>query len=256
MPFLRSFRRADEPTGIAEWSSSIQPTGAVAKIPLPARPAPYQSIPLNEIFGVELEGGREERHNQGGGEGADGTPDGVREEDPGDDTNTSRHGEADRASDVSGGPAWDDALVDGVDACAVGDDGRRMTRPKRNRSPQAGGPRQPRPKRSGRARSGRENVVVLESLGKYYDDVLVSLEYDKPALAAIRALPDWSRYWDPEFHVWRINPGYAARLAAALRRLGYTVWWATKDPQPGAALSWSKSDPAQLTRPTGRNRMV
>jgi hypothetical protein len=53
--------------------------------------------------------------------------------------------------------------------------------------------------------------------------VLVSLRYDKRAVFAIRALPPWARHWDATSKVWRIHPGYAERLAAALRGLGYTV---------------------------------
>jgi hypothetical protein len=66
-------------------------------------------------------------------------------------------------------------------------------------------------------------VVCFEHLGEYYDDVLVSLEYDKLVVAAISALPVWAGRWDTNFKVWRIHPGYADRLAADLRHLGYTV---------------------------------
>jgi hypothetical protein len=53
--------------------------------------------------------------------------------------------------------------------------------------------------------------------------VLVSLKYDERAVTAIRALPPSTRHWDATSKVWRIHPGYAEQLAAALRRLGYTV---------------------------------
>jgi hypothetical protein len=75
--------------------------------------------------------------------------------------------------------------------------------------------------RSGRRRE--DLVVLFEHLGKYYDDVLVSFEYDKCAVAAIKALPSGAGYWDATFKVWRIHPGYADRLAADLWSLGYTV---------------------------------
>jgi hypothetical protein len=69
-----------------------------------------------------------------------------------------------------------------------------------------------------------ENVDVwFEHLGEYYDDVLVSFEYDEPAVAAIGALRSWDGWWDADFKIWRVNPGYAERLAAELRSLGYTV---------------------------------
>jgi hypothetical protein len=66
-------------------------------------------------------------------------------------------------------------------------------------------------------------TVWFEHLGEYYDDVLVSLKYDKRAVAAIRALPPWAGHWDATSKVWRIHPGYAEQLAATLWRLGYTV---------------------------------
>jgi hypothetical protein len=65
--------------------------------------------------------------------------------------------------------------------------------------------------------------VWFERIGQYYDDVLVSLEYDKPAVTAVRALPDWARHWDDESGVWLIHPGYAERLADVLSSLGYTI---------------------------------
>jgi Helix-turn-helix domain len=73
-----------------------------------------------------------------------------------------------------------------------------------------------------------ENVAVwYERLGDNFDDVLVSVKYDKRAVSAIRmlleALPEWAGWWDADSKVWRIHPGYAERLAASLRRLGYTV---------------------------------
>ena len=80
-----------------------------------------------------------------------------------------------------------------------------------------------RPRRRQRADRRSENVVVFERLGQYYDDVRVRLEYDKPAVTAIRALPDWARHWDEESGVWRIHPGYAERLADVLSSLGYTI---------------------------------
>jgi hypothetical protein len=66
--------------------------------------------------------------------------------------------------------------------------------------------------------------VRFERLGQYYDDVLFTLEYDKRAVAAIRALPQWARYWDATSNVWRIHPGYSERLAVDLRHFGYTVY--------------------------------
>jgi hypothetical protein len=77
-----------------------------------------------------------------------------------------------------------------------------------------------RPRRGG----GRceDFVVLFEHLGEYYDDVLVSFRYNQRIVAAIRALPSGAGYWDATFKVWRIHPGYAERLATALRGLGYT----------------------------------
>jgi hypothetical protein len=66
-------------------------------------------------------------------------------------------------------------------------------------------------------------TVWFEHLGEYHDDVLVSLAHDEPAVAATRALLSWTGWWDADFQVWRVNPGYAERLAADLRDLGYTV---------------------------------
>ncbi|ORJ57788.1 hypothetical protein [Mycobacterium simiae] len=67
-------------------------------------------------------------------------------------------------------------------------------------------------------------AVLFEHLGHDYDDVLVNVEYnDEPAVAAIVALPLWARWWDSTFKTWRIHPGYADRLAASLRSLGYRV---------------------------------
>jgi hypothetical protein len=69
-----------------------------------------------------------------------------------------------------------------------------------------------------------ENLDVwFEHVGEYFDDVLVTLEYNERAVAAIRALPQWAWHWDATSNVWRIHPGYAERLAASLRSLGYTV---------------------------------
>jgi hypothetical protein len=82
-----------------------------------------------------------------------------------------------------------------------------------------------------------ENLTVwFEHLGEYYDDVLVSFEYDEPAVAAISALLSWDGWWDVDFQVWRVNPGYADRLAAALRDLGYTVRCPTKAAKGDEAL--------------------
>ena len=88
-----------------------------------------------------------------------------------------------------------------------------MTKPKR------------RPRRGCGARKRTENFVVwFEHIGAYYDDVLVSLRYDKRAVAAITGLPSWAGWWDPDFQVWRIHPGHAEPLAAGLQDLGYTIW--------------------------------
>ena len=113
-----------------------------------------------------------------------------------------------------------------------------MTKPKRSRSQRLGG--------------RRENLVVwYERIGEYYDDVLVTLEYDERAVAAIRALPHWAQHWDATSNVWRIHPGYARRLVAALRQLGYTVCggWSSMESQTGAALSSSEGNVPQLARP-------
>jgi hypothetical protein len=64
----------------------------------------------------------------------------------------------------------------------------------------------------------------FEYVGLDYDDVLVTLEYDERAVAAIRALPRWARRWDGSAKVWRIHPGYSERLAVDLRHCGYTVY--------------------------------
>jgi hypothetical protein len=109
-----------------------------------------------------------------------------------------------------------------------------MTKTKRSRLPRGGGPRKLRPtalpeyrlgaRQRQRADGRCENLTIwFEHLGEYYDDVLVSLEYDKRAVTAIRALPPSARHWDATSKVWRIHPGYAEQLAATLRCLGYTV---------------------------------
>jgi hypothetical protein len=114
-----------------------------------------------------------------------------------------------------------------------------MTKTKRSRPRRGGGPQKLRPtaqpryplqaRQRQRAGGRSENVVVwFEHLGEYYDDVLVSLEYDKRAVTAIRALPPSVRHWDATSKVWRIHPGCAEELAATLWRLGYSVrgeWW-------------------------------
>jgi hypothetical protein len=109
-----------------------------------------------------------------------------------------------------------------------------MTKTKRSRPRRGGGPRKLRPTalpryplraRQCQRPGGRcENSAVwFERLGEYFDDVLVSLKYDKRAVSAIRALPPSTRHWDATSKVWRSHPGYAEQLAATLRRLGYTV---------------------------------
>jgi hypothetical protein len=109
-----------------------------------------------------------------------------------------------------------------------------MTKIKRSRPRRRGGPRKLRPTAPPgyrlRARQRQRaderydgSAVLMEHLGEYYDDVLVSLKYDKRAVTTIRALPPWARHWDATSKVWCIHPGYAERLAADLRRLGYTV---------------------------------
>jgi hypothetical protein len=109
-----------------------------------------------------------------------------------------------------------------------------MTKTKRSRLARGGGPRKLRPtappeyrlgaRQHQRADRRYENLAIwFEHLGEYYDDVLVSLEYDKRAVTAIRALPPSARHWDATSKVWRIHPGYAEQLAATRWRLGYTV---------------------------------
>jgi hypothetical protein len=109
-----------------------------------------------------------------------------------------------------------------------------MTKPSTNRPRRRSGPRKLRPKASqecrlrahhGQRADGRDAnfTVWYEHLGEYFDDVLVSLKYDKRAVTAISALPSWARHWDAASNVWRIHPGCADELAAVLGRLGYTV---------------------------------
>lgn len=82
----------------------------------------------------------------------------------------------------------------------------------------------PRVPQSGRAGGRRKYVdVSFEHCGEYYDDVLVSLRYEKHAVAVIKDLPSCARRWDQAFKVWRVHPDYAGALAARLRDLGYTV---------------------------------
>jgi Helix-turn-helix domain len=98
----------------------------------------------------------------------------------------------------------------------------------------------------------RENFDVwFEHVGEYYDDVLVSFEYNKRTVAAIRALPPGAGYWDPTFKVWRVHPGYAERLAAALIHLGYTVCgrWTSAESQIGTGQSCGEGNSTQLVRP-------
>jgi hypothetical protein len=109
-----------------------------------------------------------------------------------------------------------------------------MTKTRRSRPRRGGGPRKLRPtappqyrlraRQCQRADGRSENFAVsYERLGEYFDDVLVSLKYDKRAVTAIRALPPSARHWHATSKVWRIHPGDAEQLAATLRRLGYTV---------------------------------
>lgn len=55
------------------------------------------------------------------------------------------------------------------------------------------------------------------------EDVIVSLEYSRPAVRVIRDLPSWARTFDATSRTWRIHPAYARNLAASLRRVGYEV---------------------------------
>jgi hypothetical protein len=109
-----------------------------------------------------------------------------------------------------------------------------MTTTKGSRPRRRGGPRQRQPTapggyrlrahRSRRADGRSENLTVwFEHLGEYFDDVLVTHEYDERAVKATRALLTGAGYWDADFKVWRIHPGYAERLVVTLRDLGYTV---------------------------------
>jgi hypothetical protein len=106
---------------------------------------------------------------------------------------------------------------------------RKRSRPRRRGGPQklrpTAQPRYPlRARQCQRADRRCENFAVwFEHLGEYFDDVLVSLKYERRAVRAIRALPPWTRHWDATSKVWRIHPGYADQLAATLWCLGYTV---------------------------------
>jgi hypothetical protein len=108
-----------------------------------------------------------------------------------------------------------------------------MTKPKRSRARQEGGlGHHHRPyvdTDSRHANTGKQSAAVrdfdvrFEWIGEYYDDVLVTHEYDERAVKATRALMTGAGYWDAYFKVWRIHPGYADRLVVTLRDLGYTV---------------------------------
>jgi hypothetical protein len=137
-----------------------------------------------------------------------------------------------------------------------------MTKPKRSRPGRGGGSRKPRPtapsgfplraRQCQRADGRSENFDAwFERIGKHFDDVLVTLKYEKPAVAAIRAVPSWTRWWDATSKVWRIHPGYAERLAADFGHLGYTVYgeWAIVESQIGAGLSPGEGQPMQLAKP-------
>jgi hypothetical protein len=141
-----------------------------------------------------------------------------------------------------------------------------MTKTKRSRPRRGGGPRKLRPtsppqcrlraRRYQRAeRRSEKFVVCFEHLGEYYDDVLVTLEYDKRAVTAIRELirelPPWAGRWDTDFKVWRIHPGYADRLAADLKQLGYTIRGreTIKEPQVRPTSSLSQGNSGQQTMP-------
>lgn len=64
-------------------------------------------------------------------------------------------------------------------------------------------------------------AVVLEKFGPA-DDVLV-FTVDPAAGGIIRALPRYARHFDKRARVWRVNPGAAERVAAALTRQGFDV---------------------------------
>jgi len=51
------------------------------------------------------------------------------------------------------------------------------------------------------------------------EDVIVSMEFSRPAVRVIRDLPSWARTFD----AWRIHPAWADRLAASLTRIGYEI---------------------------------
>lgn len=70
----------------------------------------------------------------------------------------------------------------------------------------------------------RKFKARFENVGLDYDDVLVTLEFDERAVAAIRALPRWARGWDESAKVCRIHLGYSERLAVNLRHYGDTVY--------------------------------
>ncbi len=107
-----------------------------------------------------------------------------------------------------------------------------MTKTKRRRSRREGGHRKLQLTSPARLRARQHQLAIgryknlkvcFEHIGEYYDDVLVTLECDERAVAAIRALPHWAQHWDATSKVWRIHPGYAERLADDLESLGCSV---------------------------------
>jgi hypothetical protein len=63
-------------------------------------------------------------------------------------------------------------------------------------------------------------AVRFDHRGDHY---AVTLAFDATAVAVIKALPSYSRRWDPAAKVWRVDAGYAKSLAANLREIGYVV---------------------------------
>jgi hypothetical protein len=65
--------------------------------------------------------------------------------------------------------------------------------------------------------------VIFERVGQHYDDFILTFEYDRPAVAAIKSLPWWARHWDQDSGVWRVHPDGAVEVAARLHHLGYRI---------------------------------
>ena len=69
------------------------------------------------------------------------------------------------------------------------------------------------------------NTVLIEQLGRRYDDAIVTLKrFDTHAVRLIGRLPGWARNFDSATRSWAIHPAFVEPIATAFAaRLGLEV---------------------------------